>query len=36
MIEWTSMVGQSLMVFSLLTGLGVGIVAAWDMWSRSR
>lgn len=36
MLEWKVMLGQSLTVFSLLTGLGVGLMAAWDLWSRPR
>jgi hypothetical protein len=36
MLEWKVMLGQSLTVFSLLMGLGVGLIAAWDKWSRPR
>lgn len=36
MIGFTAILGQSLTVFSILTGLGVGIMVALDMWSRPR
>jgi hypothetical protein len=36
MLEWKAMLEQSLTVFSLLISLGMGLLAACNIWSRPR